>query len=51
MARVSTYLNFMGDTEAAFEFYRATFGTDYLAPVLRMSEMGADPNGPALSGS
>jgi len=26
MARVSTYLNFMGNTEEAFEFYRSVFG-------------------------
>jgi PhnB protein len=26
MARVSTYLNFPGNTEAAFEFYRKVFG-------------------------
>ena len=33
MARVSTYLNFMGNTEEAFEFYRTVFGTDYLGPI------------------
>lgn len=26
MARVSTYLNFMGNAEEAFEFYRGVFG-------------------------
>ena len=35
MARVSTYLNFMGNTFEAFEFYRSVFGTDYSGPVLR----------------
>ena len=49
MARVSTYLNFMGQTEEAFEFYRSVFGTEYSMPILRMAEMGADPNGPPLS--
>ncbi len=29
MARVSTYLNFNGQTEAAFEFYRRAFGSEY----------------------
>ena len=29
MARVSTYLNFKGRTEAAFEFYKSIFKTDY----------------------
>jgi len=28
MARVSTYLNFNGNTEQAFLFYRAVFGGD-----------------------
>jgi len=35
MASVSTYLNFMGDTEAAFLFYRDVFGTEFRGPVLR----------------
>ncbi len=29
MAGVSTYLNLPGNTEAAFEFYRSVFGTQY----------------------
>ena len=49
MSRVSTYLNFDGNAEEAFTFYRTVFGTDYETPILRMSEMGADPNGPELS--
>ena len=49
MARVSTYLNFKGNTEEAFEFYRGVFGTDYLGPVQRMEDVPADPGGPTLS--
>jgi PhnB protein len=49
MARVSTYLNFKGDAEAAFEFYRTVFGTDYLGPINRMGDVPADPEGTALS--
>lgn len=49
MARVSTYLNFMGNAEEAFEFYRTVFGTDYSVPIQRMSDVPADPDGPALS--
>jgi PhnB protein len=44
MNRVSTYLNFMGNTEAAFTFYRSVFGTEYLAPIMRIGDMPADPN-------
>jgi len=49
MSRVSTYLNFMGNTEEAFEFYRSVFGTEYLTPISRMGEMPGNPNMPALS--
>ncbi|MCU0273838.1 MAG: VOC family protein [Acidimicrobiales bacterium] len=49
MARVSTYLNFMGRTEEAFEFYRSVFGTEYLAPIARMGDVPSDPSGPTLS--
>jgi PhnB protein len=48
MSRVSTYLNFMGDTEEAFAFYKSVFGTEYLGPIWRMGGM-ADPNLPPLS--
>jgi PhnB protein len=51
MARVSTYLNFMGNTFEAFEYYRTVFGTDYSAPVLRMGDFpvpdGAPGSAPA----
>jgi PhnB protein len=49
MARVSTYLNFMGTTEEAFLFYRTVFGTEFLAPILRMGDMPTDPGAPPLS--
>ncbi len=49
MARVSTYLNFVGDTEQAFEFYRTVFGTDYLMPIQRIGDIPADPDGPKIS--
>jgi PhnB protein len=48
VARVNTYLNFMGNTEEAFEFYRTVFGTDYVTPPARMSDVPADPNMPPL---
>jgi PhnB protein len=48
MSRVSTYLNFQGNTEAAFEFYRAVFGTEYLTPIMRMGDIPADASMPPL---
>lgn len=48
MARTSTYLNFDGTTEAAFTFYRAVFGTEFLGPIHRMGDIPAAPGMPAL---
>lgn len=49
MAQVSTYLNFMGNTEDAFKFYREAFGTEFIAPITYMRDTPADPNGPKLT--
>lgn len=38
MARVSTYLNFARETEAAFEFYRSVFGGEFTGGIHRMRE-------------
>jgi len=48
MARTSIYLNFMGQTEEAFNFYRQVFGTEFTSPLQRMGEIPADPNQPPL---
>jgi PhnB protein len=37
MSRVSTYLNFPGTTEEAFNFYRSVFGTEFESDFTRMS--------------
>lgn len=49
MSRVNTYLNFMGNTEEAFDFYRTVFGTQYTSPMIRFKDFPSDPNMPALS--
>ncbi len=49
MARVSTYLNFQGNTAEAFEFYKSVFGTEYSMPPMRMGDVPADPGMPELS--
>lgn len=49
MARVCTYLNFQGNTDEAFNFYRKLFGTEFRGPVMRMGDMPASPDGPVLS--
>jgi PhnB protein len=48
MARVSTYLNFPRTTEAAFDFYRSVFQTDYLGPITRFRDMPTVPDQPPL---
>ncbi len=49
MARTSTYLNFMGNTEEAFTFYASVFGTQFTGPIMRMGDVPAGPGMPQLS--
>jgi PhnB protein len=49
MARTSTYLNFMGNTEAAFMFYKTVFKTELAAPIHRMGAAPTAPGMPALT--
>jgi PhnB protein len=46
--RVSTYLNFTGDTEEAFTFYASVFGTELVGPITRMGDLPAGPGAPEL---
>ncbi len=39
MSRVSTYLNFPGTAEEALTFYRDLFGTSFVGPIVRFSDM------------
>jgi PhnB protein len=50
MARVNTYLNFMGNTEEAFNFYKKVFGTDFIS-ITRMKDMPRPEGAPTLSES
>ena len=43
MATVSTYLNFNGNTEEAFTFYKDVFGTEFLGEVARMGDVPMGP--------
>src|SRR5215207_7356413 len=43
MARTSTYLHFGGTAEAAFAFYKAAFGTEFVGPIERMGDLPAQP--------
>lgn len=48
MARVSTYLSFMGNTEEAFNFYKEVFGTEFERPIMYMKDTPSDPSRPPL---
>ena len=48
MARVSTYLNYMGTTEEAFAFYGRVFGTEPSVPITRFGDLPAGPGAPEL---
>ncbi len=43
MATVSTYLNFNGNTEEAFTFYKDVFGTEFLGDIMRMKDVPVGP--------
>jgi PhnB protein len=49
MATVSTYLNFSRETEAAFNFYKEVFGTDFIEGIYRFGEMPPSEDAPPLA--
>ena len=51
MARVSTYVNFQGNTEEAFNFYKSVFKTDFINGIKRFDEVPADSNQPPMAES
>ena len=50
MSRVSTYLNFPGNTEEAFGFYASVFGTEFSVPLQRFGDMPSGPVPPSCPG-
>ncbi len=48
MAYVSIYLNFMGNAEEAFNYYKKVFKTEFLNPIMRMKDMPPSEGAPAL---
>lgn len=49
MPRVSTYLNFPGNTEEAFNFYRTVFNTEFNGGLQRFGDIAAPEGMPPLS--
>ncbi|MBK9505874.1 MAG: SRPBCC domain-containing protein [Bacteroidetes bacterium] len=51
-SRVSTYLNFPGNTEEAMLFYQSVFKSEFTAPgIQRFGDLPADPNQPPIGDS
>jgi PhnB protein len=48
MARVTTYLNFAGNTEDAFLFYKAVFKTEFVSPIMRFGDAPPAPGQPPI---
>lgn len=49
MARTSTYLNFNGNTEQAFVFYRSVFGGEFIGPLHRFKDIPPEPGQPPIT--
>ena len=49
MSRVSTYLNFEGNTEDAFNFYKSVFKTEFIGEINRIGGGPTMPGMPELS--
>jgi PhnB protein len=48
MAGVSTYLNFVGEAEAAGNFYKSVFGTEFDGEIMRFGELPPSEDMPPL---
>ena len=51
MAQTSTYLNFNGTTEEAFNYYRSVFGTEFVGGIMHMGDAPPQPGQPPMSES
>jgi PhnB protein len=49
MAQTATYLNFERETEAAFNFYRSVFGTEYMGEMMRHGDVPTEEGQPGPS--
>jgi PhnB protein len=48
MAGVSTYLNFVGEAEAAGNFYKSVFGTEFDGEIMRFGDLPPSEEMPPL---
>jgi uncharacterized glyoxalase superfamily protein PhnB/uncharacterized protein YndB with AHSA1/START domain len=48
-ARVATYVNFPGNTEEAFLFYKSVFKTEFINGIQRFGDLPHDPSQPEMT--
>jgi len=49
MATVSIYLNFKNQTEAAFNYYKSVFNTEFYGEILRFGDIPPSPDAPPMT--
>ncbi len=49
MSKTNIYLNFQGNAEEAFNFYKSVFKTDWSAPIMRMGDISQQDGMPILT--
>lgn len=49
MSKVAIYLNFQGNTEEAFQFYKSVFKTEFSAPIMYIKDLPPNPDAPKFS--
>lgn len=51
MSKVAIYLNFNGNAEKAFMYYKSVFGTEFSAPIMRIRDLPPNPDAPKFTES
>lgn len=49
MSKVAIYLNFQGNAEEAFNYYKSVFEAEFSDPIMRIKDLPADPNAPKFT--
>jgi len=49
MSTVAIYLNFQGETEKAFNYYKSVFGTEFSSPFMYIRDLPPNPEAPKFS--
>ena len=48
MGKVSIYLNFEGNAEEAFHYYKSVFNTEFASPIMKMGDLPPQDGMPSL---